>query len=126
VKCAKLALVIFPTNYAIAAEVTLTNNMDIIERVTVPAGQGYDPITAIFEDYLVGGGRITLICYDMAWTGYYGSPGSRGIKEFFVDCGADYLSGNIGSGRQYKQDKQSQAYLLRIIKAAQAFIKKEN
>lgn len=94
-----------------------------IEKFIVPAQPGLDPIIVIF-DQIERDGRIILICYDMAWTGYYSSPGDRGIKLFFLECGADYLAGNIGSGRQYKQDKVSQAYLLRIIKAAQVGIAK--
>lgn len=94
-----------------------------MEKFIVPAHPGLDPVIVFFDDVPEGGGRIVLICYDMAWTAYYSSPGSKGIKDFFIDCGADYLSGNFGSGRQYKQDKQSQAYLLRIIKAAQDYLK---
>ena len=96
-----------------------------MEIFTSPAIPGLDPVTMYFQNLEGRSGRITLICYDMALTAYYSSPGSDGIKAFFMECGADYLSGNFGSGRQYKQDKQSQAYLLRVIKAAQDFFKSE-
>lgn len=89
----------------------------------MPAQPGLDPIIVYFEDVSKGQGRVTLICYDMAWTGYWAAIGDRTIKQFFLDGGADYLAGNITSGRQYKQDKQSQAYVLKVINAAQSAIR---
>ena len=94
-----------------------------IEKITVPAQPGLDPIHIYFEDIEPGKGRIIIICYDMAWTGYWQAIGKEtSIKDFFAECDDDYLASNISAGRQYKGDIVSRNYIKRIVKAAHDFI----
>jgi hypothetical protein len=76
-----------------------------------------DPIRVYFEDYAPGHGRMTISCYDMAWTGYWGGMGDRSIKAFVSDCDAWYLSQNLGSGSGLNRAKKYEEYLIRVIKA---------
>lgn len=89
-----------------------------IEKIIVPAQPGLDPVYIYFEDIDKGAGRVVLICWDMAYTAYWGAMGDRKIKEFFSGCGSDYIMGNL-LGRHYKQSAVDIKYMKRIVEAAQ-------
>lgn len=88
----------------------------MIERVSVPARPGLDEVSAYFEDLGGGAGRVILVCWDMAYTAYWGAMGDRTVKQFFAGCGVDYITGRM-SGRHYKQGKIDQHNLDRVVKA---------
>lgn len=87
-----------------------------IEKITVPARPGLDPVYAYFENMEKGSGRVILVCWDMAYTAYWGAIGDNTIQEFFAGCGVDYIMGNL-SGRHYKQGAIDQKYLKRIVQS---------
>jgi len=89
-----------------------------IEKITVPAKPGLDPVYVYLEDLGPSEGRVTLICYATAWTSWWGGIGKdRLIKDFFIDVGVDYLHSNFGRGNEYKRDQRSLAYLRRVIQS---------
>lgn len=98
-----------------------------IEKITVPKKIGLDAVYAYFEDIALSEGRVTLICYDMAWTSWWGGMGKdRTAKQFFKDCGVDYLEGNFGRGKQYKFGKSDRAYLNKVIQSVHDYLIENN
>lgn len=98
----------------------------MIEKIKVPAQPGLDPVYVYLEDLGPSEGRVTLICYATAWTAWWGGIGKDStIKEFFLNCGVDYLHGNFGRGDEYKRGKRELGYLKKVIQAAQDHISKE-
>lgn len=57
-----------------------------------------DPITVFLEDIEPRRGRITIRCYDKAWTAYWGGMGDNTVSEFFCSCDEHYLAGNLSVG----------------------------
>lgn len=95
-----------------------------IKALTVKAFEisdlrAYDPIRVYIENYEPGKGRITISCYDAAWVGYWGAMAGRTIEQFFIDCDAGYLSGNLSSASSLRSGEGHRAYLIRIIFAVQ-------
>lgn len=85
----------------------------------IPAAGALDAITVFFQDFVPGKGRVLIECYGSAWTAYFGSMDGRTIRQFFVECGADYLVSKLGITPELKQSKRAHAYLRRIIKTVQ-------
>lgn len=73
-----------------------------VVKVTSPRKIGLDEVHGYFEDIEKGVGRVTLICYNMAWTAWWGGIGDRSVMQFFKECGVDYLEGKFGFGTGYK------------------------
>lgn len=88
-----------------------------VDKITIPEQKGLDPVNVYFENYDKGQGRIIIVCYDMAWTAYWGAMGDRTIQQFVTECGADYIAGNLGNGQHYTRSKRTEEYLGRIVKA---------
>jgi hypothetical protein len=82
-----------------------------------------DPIRVMTEDYEPGKGRITITCYGRAWTAYWGGMSGKTVSQFFTSCDACYLLGNLSNG--LKNTKAEDAYLIRIIEAVQAGLRKQ-
>ena len=81
-----------------------------------------DPILVVMQDLGPGVGRLLVECYGDAWSGYWGATGERSIEQFLLSCSADYIAGKMLGG-QHKRNKQSQAYILRIIEAVQTALR---
>lgn len=99
-----------------------------VTMMTITDAVALDPIRVITEDYEPGQGRIIITCYSKAWVGYWGGMSGRSIKEFFIDCDAGYLIGNLTAGlSQLKsREKNDNAYLIRIINAVQSAFRSGN
>lgn len=54
-----------------------------------------DPVTVILEDLEPRRGKIIIECYGKSWSSYWGGMGDCTIAQFFADCSADYLIGNL-------------------------------
>ena len=94
-----------------------------MEKITVPAIRGLDAVTVYFDDIKEGEGRVTLICYDLALSSWWGGMGKdRTAKQFFKDCGVDYLHGNFARSPNYKMGKQNEAYYLKIIQSVHDYL----
>lgn len=87
-----------------------------LEKITIPARPGLDPVTAYFDDMAPGEGRVVLVCYDLAIQAYWGAMGDCTVKEFFAKCGPDYICNRMG-GRHYKAGKVYQSYMQKIVTA---------
>ena len=84
-----------------------------------------DPIRVITENFEPGKGRIIIVCYDASWVGYWGAMGGRTVEEFFLSCDAGYLASNLGCSSVLSHSKQNAVYLVRIIVAVQAALRKQ-
>lgn len=54
-----------------------------------------DPVTVFLEDTKEDQGRITIVCYDKAWTSYWGAMSGRKIAEFFCSSDEYYIAKNL-------------------------------
>lgn len=84
-----------------------------------------DPIHVFWLDVAPGAGYVTIICYGLAWTAYFGAMDGRTIREFFADCDTGYLLSALGIRPMHlKNNKRNEAYLGRIIDAVKEAVKK--
>jgi hypothetical protein len=56
-----------------------------------------DPITVFLEDIESRKGRITIRCYNKAWTAYWGGMGDQTIDQFFCSCDEHYIAKNLSN-----------------------------
>ncbi len=84
-----------------------------------------DPITVFLQDLEPGKGRMIVECWCTSWAAYWGAMGSDTVREFVLDCDADYIA-----NRMHPQDrrplKRDAIYLLRIIKAVQEAMREQS
>lgn len=86
-----------------------------VDVVRIPAQKGLDPITAYFEDYAPGKGRVTVACYGDAWTACWSAMGGRKVREFTASVDAGYLSGAMLALRG--SNKAARRYAKRVAHA---------
>lgn len=83
----------------------------------------YDPIMVFLVDHGEGRGSITLACYNMAWTGYFGAMGSTfkpaTIREFVKRASLGYLNTKL-RGECNRRTKDHEKYLDRVLLTVQA------
>lgn len=85
-----------------------------VREIRIPARNNLDPISVFVQDQAVGRGRIVVTCYGNAWQAFWGAMGDRAVVEFVAQCDADYVAGNMISGRQTRMTKAERAYTERI------------
>ena len=85
-----------------------------VREIRIPARNNLDPISVFVQDQAAGRGRIVVTCYGNAWQGFWGAMGDRTVMEFVAQCDADYVAGNMISGRQTRMTKTERAYTERI------------
>lgn len=85
----------------------------------IPRSESLDPVTVYVEEFEQGAGRATIVCYNQAWTCYWGSMGRRDLVTFVAGCDRFYVAGNMLTGRRNKVPAHEQFYVERV---AQAFI----
>ncbi|HHA2690843.1 TPA: hypothetical protein ACOEPG_002822 [Stenotrophomonas maltophilia] len=85
-----------------------------IRLVEIPRRNGLDPINVFVQDYELGRGRIVVTCYGRAWCGFWGAMGDRTVMQFVAACDADYVAGNMLSGRHEHVKKHERLYVERI------------
>lgn len=83
-----------------------------------------DPIRVITENFEPGAGRIIITCYDAAWVGYWGAMSGKSVEQFFIDCDAEYLAGNLGCASSLSRSNGNRNYLIRVIRAVQDALRK--
>jgi hypothetical protein len=97
-------------------------------RMLVIEAPGVDPIDVFIVNYAPGKGRITIRCWDRAWTAAWFAMGGETVERFFVGCGTDYIVSNMMcglSGLRVVEAKREQVYLERIIAAVQVALAAE-
>ena len=85
-----------------------------VREIRIPARNSLDPISVFVQDQAAGRGRIVVTCYGNAWQAFWGAMGNRTVMEFVAQCDADYVAGNMISGRQTRMTKAERAYTERI------------
>nr|WP_258015083.1 hypothetical protein [Stenotrophomonas maltophilia] len=85
-----------------------------IRLVEIPRRNGLDPINVFVQDYELGRGRIVVTCYGQAWCGFWGAMGDRTVMQFVAACDADYVAGNMLSGRHEHVKRRERTYVERI------------
>lgn len=69
-----------------------------VRQLTITGVQHLDPIRVMIEDLGPRCGRITIICWDDAWTNTWNGLGSDTMAEFFSRVDTDYLALKMKSG----------------------------
>lgn len=85
-----------------------------IRIVKIPRRNNLDPIDVFVQDYELGRGRIVITCHGQAWCGFWSAMGARTVMQFVAECDADYVAGNMISGRHGRTPKHERAYVERI------------
>ena len=85
-----------------------------IRLIEIPRRNNLDPINVFVQDYELGRGRIVVTCYGQAWCGFWGAMGERTVMQFVAACDADYVAGNMLSGRHEYVKKHERTYVERI------------
>ncbi|PTS75363.1 hypothetical protein DBR33_23730 [Stenotrophomonas sp. HMWF022] len=85
-----------------------------IRLIEIPGRKNLDPINVFVQDYELGRGRIVVTCYGQAWCGFWGAMGDRTVMQFVAACDADYVAGNMLSGRHERVLKRERDYVERI------------
>ncbi|MCW2066888.1 UNVERIFIED_ORG: Lar family restriction alleviation protein [Stenotrophomonas maltophilia] len=100
--------------YKPAQAVNLAQLPHGIRLIEIPRRNNLDPINVFVQDYELGRGRIVVICYGQAWCGFWGAMGDRTVMQFVAACDADYVAGNMLSGRHEHVKKHERVYVERI------------
>jgi hypothetical protein len=80
----------------------------MIDILRIPKPTNLDPITVYLEDEGEGRGRATIVCYNEAWTCYWGSM--RGsLLDFMARCNSSYLVGCMTTGRTTRRSEREYA-----------------
>ncbi|MGE8235092.1 MAG: hypothetical protein ACN6PQ_02350 [Stenotrophomonas indicatrix] len=103
-----------PTIASPAQAVDLANLPHGIRLIEIPCRNHLDPINVFVQDYELGRGRIVVTCYGQAWCGFWGAMGDRTVMQFVAACDADYVAGNMLSGRHEHVKKHERVYVERI------------
>lgn len=71
-----------------------------VQLLRIFDAKNLDPIRVTFDDIEPGKGRITIECWGKAWASYWGGMSNRTVSQFFYQCTAQYLIGNLEPGLQ--------------------------
>jgi hypothetical protein len=82
----------------------------------------YDPVVVHLIDYGDGRGSITVACYDMAWTAYFGAMGERTIEQFVEQASTGYLVNKL-RGQYNQRLKRVEKYCEQIVMTVQAALR---
>lgn len=91
--------------------------MAAFTALSVQDAPNLDPINVIFQDTAPGQGRVWVECYGETWSSWWGSMGTRTVREFVASCDPGYLAMNLIRGRSSRGKKADEAYLHRICVA---------
>lgn len=94
-----------------------------LDAFTIFEAPKLDPVTVILQDF-GGSGRLTVECYGLAWSTYFGAIGTATLRKFLAGCDSDYLANRMWPPRQ-RRVKSDYAYLVRIVEAVQTAIREQ-
>lgn len=83
----------------------------------VPAQKGVDPIDIFIDWYGDSQSRVTVRCWDSAWTNYWGAHGDEEVERFLVDSDACYLADKFRKTKSTRELK----WLTEICESIQFF-----
>lgn len=101
------------------SEVIESCKVDVLD---IPMGNGLDPITVFWRNWEAGRGDVTITCYGMAWTAYFGGMSGDTIQQFFKRAGVDYLVTKLMDARHHKTARFHTSYLTNIVSAIKAML----
>lgn len=96
--------------------------MNTTETLHIKPSGSLDGITVYFENYDLGRGMVTIICYGAAWSCFFGAMSGRTIRQFVAECDTPYLVNKLGCTQWLKQTKNHEKYLGRVIDAVKAAV----
>lgn len=95
-----------------------------VRMLTITDAPRLDPVDVFIVNYAPGKGRITIRCWDRAWTCAWFSMGGQTIEKFFAEADADYVYNNMSrEGMRKDALKREREYVMRIIQAVQAALR---
>ena len=86
----------------------------IVQAFEVTDPPALDPVRFYLQDLGSGRGRLIVECYGAAWSCYWGAMGDRSLREFLIECSAEYLETALHSGLTPTEEESR--YLTRIVK----------
>lgn len=94
-----------------------------VESIEIAETPGLDPITVHWRNWEPGRGSITILCYDMAWTAWFGAMSGNTIQQFVSRCDTDYLVTKLVYAQFLKSTPAHKKYLARIVEAIKSELK---
>lgn len=91
-----------------------------VRMLTITEHAKLDPVDVFIVNYGPGKGRLTIRCWDRAWTCAWFATGGQTIEQFVLDSHPTYVLSNLNrEGLRADVRKREEPYLLRIIGAVQ-------
>jgi len=98
-----------------------------VEAIEITGVAALDPIQVYWRNLELGQGHVTIVCWDCAWSAYFGAMGHRTIQQFFAEVDIDYLVVKLGVTQLLRPSKKQTKWLRRIIDAIkEALAEKED
>ena len=97
-----------------------------VTMMTITEAPGLDPIDVFIVNYAPGKGRMTIRCWDRAWTCAWFAMRGLTIEQFFLEADADYIISNVMGGLHgMRKDakKNDERYLSRLVEAIQTALR---
>lgn len=91
-----------------------------VEILVIPAEGSLDRITVFWQNFDVGKGSVTIVCWGAAWNCSFFGMGGNTIQEFFAKADTSYLVNKLGITQWLKKSKAHDNYLARVISAIKA------
>lgn len=77
-----------------------------------------DPVTVYFQNFTPGKGRVTLECYCISWSCYFGAMGNgQTMEDFFREASEEYLTHKLSRQRDLERDKKHLRKMVNVVKA---------
>lgn len=97
----------------------------VVKAEVIKDAPGLDWVHVYWADVVPGKGSCVITCYGAAWTCYFGAMGGRSIRQFFMECDAEYLANAMSNKPHLKEQKRHFEYLKRIVQAVKESLKTE-
>lgn len=82
----------------------MQSSVSSVKKVNISKSKGLDPIGVYLEDIMVGCGRVTITCFNQAWTCGWPAMGENTVAEFFCSCDEHYLARSLSKIRSVVVD----------------------
>lgn len=90
----------------------------LVEKITISGLPYQDAISVFIEDIGPRYGRVTIACFNDAWSYAWGGlPDNQTMSEFFIRAGTDYLVKKLSTGIRCQQPSDDVAALHRHLRA---------
>lgn len=92
-----------------------------VTKLTLSEIEGLDPVHVYLEDVGPRHGRLTIVCWDEAWTTYWGGMGDQSLAEFLVSVNVGYIANRLSSIDRSvpAEEDPAEAAKLVLVKARQ-------